>query len=101
MIGDYMKIKKHFRTSKATIDYIISDFSFNRISDKDTYFKYCVNKRIQLLNENYDKKLDKILNYIIRNCDYDNIPIKSLSRIILSLSKITNALSKGFISLIH
>ena len=56
-----MKLRKHFRTSLATIDYIISDFSFNRISNKDIYFKYCVNKRIKKLNTNYDDKLDKIL----------------------------------------
>ena len=48
-----MNIRKHFRTSNATIDYIISDFSFNRISDKDIYFKYCVNKRIEQLNKIY------------------------------------------------
>ena len=60
-----MRVRKHFRTSIVTIDYIISDFSFNRISNKEVYLKYCVNKRIQKLNEDYDKKLDKILNFII------------------------------------
>jgi hypothetical protein len=95
-----MNIRKHFRTSNATIDYIISDFSFNRISDKDIYFKYCVNKRIEQLNKNYDEKIDKILSFIILNCDYDNMPLHCLAKITLSLSKVTTAISKGFINLI-
>lgn len=95
-----MRVRKHFRTSIVTIDYIISDFSFNRISNKEVYLKYCVNKRIQKLNEDYDKKLDRILNFIILHCDYDNMPINALSKVILSLSHVTNVLSKGFIALI-
>lgn len=95
-----MKPRKHFRTSVSTIDLIIADFGFNRIVNKETYFKYCVNKRIEFLQQEYDNKLNKILSYIIKNCDYDNIPVKSLSVIILSLSKVTNALSKGLLSLI-
>ena len=78
-----MRVRKHFRTSIVTIDYIISDFSFNRISNKEVYLKYCVNKRIQKLNE-----------------DYDNMPMNALSKVILSLSHVTNVLSKGFIALI-
>lgn len=95
-----MRVRKHFRTSIATIDYIISDFSYNRISNRDVYFKYCVNKRMHKLNEKYDEKLDKILSFLIINCSYDNMPIQCLSKIIMSLSHVTNALSKGFISLI-
>lgn len=95
-----MRVRKHFRTSIVTIDYIISDFSFNRISNKEVYLKYCVNKRIQKLSEDYDKKLDKILNFIILHCDYDNMPMNALSKVILSLSHVTNVLSKGFIALI-
>ena len=95
-----MRVRKHFRTSIVTIDYIISDFSFNRISNKEVYLKYCVNKRIQKLNEDYDKKLDKILNFIILHCDYDNMPMNASSKVILSLSHVTNVLSKGFIALI-
>lgn len=95
-----MKIRKHFRTSTSTIDYIISDFSFNRISNKDVYFRYCVNKRIEKLNNEYNKKLDNILTFLIVNCNYDNLPLECLSRIIMSLTKVTNVLSKGFISLI-
>lgn len=95
-----LRVRKHFRTSIVTIDYIISDFSFNRISNKEVYLKYCVNKRIQKLNEDYDKKLDRILNFIILHCDYDNMPMNALSKVILSLSHVTNVLSKGFIALI-
>ena len=95
-----LRVRKHFRTSIVTIDYIISDFSFNRISNKEVYLKYCVNKRIQKLSEDYDKKLDKILNFIILHCDYDNMPMNALSKVILSLSRVTNVLSKGFIALI-
>ena len=95
-----LRVRKHFRTSIVTIDYIISDFSFNRISNKEVYLKYCVNKRIQKLNEDYDKKLDRISNFIILHCDYDNMPMNALSKVILSLSHVTNVLSKGFIALI-
>lgn len=95
-----MRVRKHFRTSTATIDYIISDFSFNRISNKEVYFRYCVNKRMHLLNEEYDRKLDKVMTYIIKHCSYDDIPIHCLSKIILSISHVTNVLSKGLISII-
>lgn len=95
-----MKIRKHFRTSPSTIDYIIADFNFNRISDKNVYFRYSVNKRMELLHKNYDDKLDKILSFIILHCDYDNMPVDSLAKIALSLAKVTNILSKGFISVI-
>ncbi len=95
-----MKIRKHFRLSNATIDYIITEFSFNRISNKDIYFEYCVNKRIQQLNSNYDAKIDRILSLIILNCDYDDMPLNCLAKITLSLSKVTTAISKGLINLI-
>lgn len=96
-----MQVRRHFRTSCSTIDYIVADLSFNRISDKDIYFKYCVNKRIHKLNENYDSKIDKILSFLILNCHFDNMPIQSLTRIVVSLSKITTALSKGLLTLIN
>ena len=95
-----MKLRKHFRTSESTVDYIISDFSLNRIVDKDTYFKYCVSVRIDKLSKRYDNKIDRILRFILYNCEFDNYPIISISKIILSLSKVTNVLTKGFISLI-
>lgn len=95
-----MKLRKHFRTSESVIDLIVSDFSYSRISDKEIYFRYCVDKRIQLLSERYDNKIDKILSFIILNCSCDNLPLQSLAKIIMSLSKVTNILSKGFISLL-
>lgn len=95
-----MRVRKHFRTSVATIDYIISDFSYNRISNREVYFKYSVNKRLHKLNEDYDTKLDGILSWLITHCDYDNMPIQAISKIIMSLSHVTNVLSKGLISVI-
>ena len=80
-----MKLRKHFRTSESVIDLIVSDFSYSRISDKEIYFRYCVDKRIQLLSERYDNKIDKILSFIILNCSYDNLPLQSLAKIIMSL----------------
>ncbi len=96
-----MKLRKHFRTSISVIELIESDFSYSRISNKDVYFKYCVNKRIQLLSERYDRKIDKILSFIILHCNYDDLPIQSLSKVILSLSKVTNILTKGFLALLN
>lgn len=95
-----MRVRKHFRTSTATIDYIISDFSFNRITNREVYFRYCVNKRMHLLNEEYDKKLDNVMNFLIKKCSYDDIPVQCLAKIILSISHVTNVLSKGLISII-
>lgn len=95
-----MKVRKHFRTSMSTIDYIIMDFSMNRISNKDVYLKYCVNNRLNLLNKQYDEKLDKILTFIITRCSYDNMPIDIISKCIMSITKVTNALSKGFVSIL-
>ena len=76
------------------------DFSMNRISNKEVYLRYCVNNRLNMLNKQYDEKLDKILTFIISRCSYDNMPIDIISKCIMSLSKVTNALSKGFISLL-
>ena len=94
-----MKVRKHFRTSSSTINYIISDFNLNRIIDKDLYFKNCVTRRMVELSDEYDQKLDKILSFIIIHCDFDKMPMQFITQIILSLSKVTNALSKGFMSI--
>lgn len=96
-----MKVRKHFRTSSSTIDYIIADLTLNRIPNKPAYFRFCVNQRMIILSEQYNKKLDRILNFIILHCSYDNLPIVCLSRIVMSLSKVTTVLSKGFISIIE
>lgn len=94
-----MKIKK-FRTSSATIDYIIADFTLNRISNRDICFMKCVGDRINRLSDEYNAKVDKILNFIIMHCDYSNLPIDIISKIIYSLSKVTNAVTKGILSII-
>lgn len=95
-----MRVRKHFRTSSATIDYIIADFSLNRISNKETYFMLCVNDRINKLNVEYNEKIDEILNFIILHCDFTSYPIESVANMMYSLSKVTCALTKGIISLI-
>ena len=95
-----MRIRRHFRTSSATIDYIIADFSLNRISNKDTYFLMCVNERIKKLSDEYNNRLDRILNFIITHFSYTDMPLECISKIIFSLSKVTNALSKGILSII-
>ena len=95
-----MRVRKHFRTTSATIDYIITDFNLNRIVDKDVYFKNCVTKKIIELSDDYDKKIDKVLSYLIIYCDFEKMPLDTVSKIISSLSKVTNALSKGFMSIL-
>ena len=94
-----MKIKK-FRTSSATIDYIIADFTLNRISNRDMCFMKCVSDRIIRLSDEYNAKVDKILDFIIMHCEYSNLPIDIISKIIYSLSKVTNAVTKGILSII-
>ena len=54
-----MRVRRHFRTSSATIDYIIADFSLNRITNKETYFMLCVNDRLNKLNQEYSDSLKK------------------------------------------
>ena len=95
-----MRVRKHFRTTSATIDYIITDFNLNRIVDKDVYFKNCVTKKMIELSDDYDKKIDKVLSYLIIYCDFEKMPLDTVSKIISSLSKVANALSKGFMSIL-
>jgi hypothetical protein len=95
-----MKVRKHFRTSSATIDYIIADFSLNRITNKKEYFVMCINSRIKELNQEYNDRVDRILNFIIMHSSYDNMPLACVSKIIFSLSKVTNALTRGILYLI-
>lgn len=96
-----MRVRKHFRTSAATVDYIIADFSLNRITNKETYFMLCVNDRINKLNTEYSNKIDKILNFIILRCSFTNYPVHSIAKMMYSISKITTALTKGILSLIN
>ena len=95
-----MKIRKHFRTSQATIDYIIADFSLNKISNMETYLMLCANERINRLNTEYNDKLDRILNFVIMRCDYTDLPVKAIAKMMYSLTKVTNAVTKGLLSLI-
>lgn len=95
-----MRVKKHFRTSVATTEHIIADFSYNIIIDRDGYFLKCVGDRINLLSNEYNSKVDKILNFIILSCEYSNMPLTIISKIVYSLSKVTTAVSKGIMSII-
>lgn len=95
-----MRVRKHFRSSSATIDYIIADFSLNRITNKETYFMLCVNDRLNKLNQEYSDRIDRILNFIILRCDFADYPVDSIARMMYSLSKVTTALTKGIMSLI-
>lgn len=95
-----MRVQKHFRTSQATIDYIIADLTLNRISNKETYFMICVGDRLKSLNDDYQNRVDKALDLIIRRCSYDNYPIDIVAKIMYNLSKTTNALTKGLLSLL-
>lgn len=95
-----MKIRKHFRTSQATIDYIIADFSLNKISNKETYLMLCANERINRLNAEYNDRLDRILNFVIMRCNFTDLPVKAIAKMMYSLTKVTNAITKGLLSLI-
>lgn len=93
-------IKDYFKTSEATTDYIIADLTLNRISNKENYFYKCVNDRVEKLNKEYNARVEKILNFIILHCEYSNLPLQTISKIIYSLSKVTNAVTKGILSII-
>ena len=95
-----MKLRKHFRTHSATIDLLILDFSMNKISNKDKYLRECIERRIEMLNNRYDKKVDKIITFIIKYFNTDDLPIETISRLIYSLSKVVNSLTKGISYLI-
>lgn len=94
-----MKLKK-FRMSCATIDYIVADFTLNRITDRDNCFMGCVSERLERLNASYNRQINRVLNSIILYCSYDSFPVEIISKIIYSLSKVTNALSRGILSII-
>lgn len=94
-----MKIRKHFRTDTAIVNYIIADLNHNKIN-KEAYLDRCVAQRISKINEQYDRKLDKIITFIILKCDFDNLPIQTITRLTLSLTKVMNVINKGFLSMI-
>lgn len=95
-----MRVRRHFRTSSATINLIICDLNLNRISNKETYLRICVNDRIERLHIAYDNKIDKLLSFLVVHFTIDTMPVESLSKIALSLAKVTNILSKGFLAVI-
>ena len=95
-----LEVKDYFKTSEATADYIIADLTFNKISNKEVYFFKCVNERIEKLNNEYNNRVEKLLNFIILNCEFSNLPLQIISKIIYSLSKVTNAVTKGILAII-
>ena len=95
-----MRIRKHFRTSSSTIDLLVLDMVSNRIVNREVFFNYCVNDRLNKLNDQYDKKLDKFVTYVILNYNYYDLPLDCVSRMIMSITKVTNALTKGIISIL-
>ena len=96
-----MNINKHYRTSTQTIQDILLDIGLNPIYDKDSFFIDKVQERIDKLNKQYDTKLDKILNIIILNYSFENLPVETLSRIMMSTNKIKTTMSKGLLSLLE
>ena len=95
-----MKLRKHFRTSESNIDLLVADFTNNRIVNKDVFFSYCVNERLNKLSKQYDDKFDKISSFVIRNYNHTDLPMNIMTKMIMSITKITNALNKGLISLL-
>lgn len=95
-----MKIRKHFRTNPATIDLLIVDFGMNKISNKDKYLRECIENRIEMLNKRYDRKIDKIITFIIKYFNPEDLPLETISRLIYSISKVVNSLTKGISYLI-
>lgn len=96
-----MNLNKHYRTSTQTIQDILLDIGLNPIYDKDSFFIDKVQERIDKLNKQYDTKLDKILNIIILNYSFENLPVETLSRIMMSTNKIITTMSKGLLSLLE
>lgn len=96
-----MNINKHYRTSTQTIQDILLDIGLNPIYDKDSFFIDKVQERIDKLNKQYDTKLDKILNIIILNYSFENLPVGTLARIMMSTNKIITTMSKGLLSLLE
>ena len=96
-----MNINKHYRTSTQTIQDILLDIGLNPIYDRDSFFIDKVQERIEKLNKQYDTKLDKILNIIILNYSFENLPVDTLARIMMSTNKIITTMSKGLLSLLE
>ena len=95
-----MKLRKLFRTSPKTINDIILDFTSNRVYDRHQCLLECVNERINKLNAEYEKYINMYLDYIILKCKFNDLPLPAISKIILSLSKVTTAITKGILYII-
>lgn len=95
-----MNIKK-FNMSCATLKYIDADFSRNIMSNKEAYLLECANNRINEVNNEYNQRVDNILNYIILRYDYRNMPLDIIAKILRSVSKVTNTMLKGILSIIR
>ena len=93
-------IADYFKTDEAVTDYIITDLTLNTITNREMFFYKCVANRVEKLNNEYNDRVEKLLNFIILHCEYSNLPIKLISKVIYSLSKITSAISKGILSII-
>ena len=83
----------------ATIDFIVSDFNLN-ILDKNLYLDLCIAERIDMLGKQYDAQLDKIMTFIILRYNFDDLPITYITKMTKSLTKVANAINKGFLSMI-
>ncbi len=93
------RFRKLFRTSSSTIDYIITDLTINKINNRDTFFTNCVNHKLCDLEDEYNDRVNKILDYVICHCDFNHMPVKLIATLLNSISKITNAMTKGLVSL--
>ena len=87
--------------SIVKIQDILLDIGLNPIYDKDSFFIDKVQERIEKLNKQYDTKLDKILNIIILNYSFENLPVDTLARIMMATNKIITTMSKGLLSLLE
>lgn len=94
-----MRIKRHFRTDPAIVDYIIADLNLNKINKEECLLK-CMTERINLVSKIYDEKLDKVITFMIVKCNFDNMPINIIGRIMKSLTKVMGVINKGFLSII-
>lgn len=92
-----MKLRKLFRTSPKTINDIILDFTSDRIVDRHQCLLECVNERINKLNAEYERYVNIYLDFIILKCRFNDLPIMAISKMILSISRVTTAITKGIL----
>lgn len=95
-----MQIRKLYRMSPKTINSLILDFTSNRIYDKKQCLIECVHERIDKLNSEYERYINMYLDFIILKCQFNDLPITAISKMIASISKVTTAISKGILYII-